>query len=265
MKFAIRDDDVSYFTKPEQLERVYRDIWDKCPISISVVPFHACMKSKNIPREFWQGSSVFPLGDNRKLVAFLKEKLAEGKISIMLHGYSHKDYPGGPEFEAGEDLVKKVKEGKEYLQELLSVEIKTFVPPHNSISPDGIRAVIGNRLNLVHIPALRYFNNWKNLDMGIALVKRLFYRIVYRMDYPFVFHFRDYKALPFYSLIPATTFEWLKDKFDFCQRKHAPFCLATHHWEFEYSSQIKEVLHRFWDYVNGQEEIEFVTVDKILI
>jgi len=31
MKFAIRDDDTSYFTSPEQIERVYGDIWTDVP------------------------------------------------------------------------------------------------------------------------------------------------------------------------------------------------------------------------------------------
>jgi hypothetical protein len=39
MKFAIRDDDLNYFFNPEVIENNYRDIWDICSISMSVVPF----------------------------------------------------------------------------------------------------------------------------------------------------------------------------------------------------------------------------------
>ena len=39
MLFAIRDDDLNYFYNPNDIERWYHGIWDKCPISMSVVPF----------------------------------------------------------------------------------------------------------------------------------------------------------------------------------------------------------------------------------
>jgi len=37
--FAIRDDDTSFFTRPEELEAVYRSLWGQIPISLAVVPF----------------------------------------------------------------------------------------------------------------------------------------------------------------------------------------------------------------------------------
>jgi len=40
MKFAIRDDDVSFFTKPMELEKLYKDLWEKnIPVSFAVIPF----------------------------------------------------------------------------------------------------------------------------------------------------------------------------------------------------------------------------------
>jgi len=149
MRFALVDHDTNYFTKPEQLESVYRKIWDKIPISLSVVPFHACTKSRAIPREYWQGNRIFPIGGNKELVEFLKRKISENKISILMHGYNHRDYENGYEFEVGDRLYEKVKEGKKYLQELFEVEIKTFAPPHNSLSKEGMKAVIANKLNIL--------------------------------------------------------------------------------------------------------------------
>ncbi|MFQ5867215.1 MAG: hypothetical protein ACE5IT_04380 [bacterium] len=92
MRFALVDHDTNYFTKSEQLESVYGKIWDKMPVSLSVVPFHACTKSGAIPREYWQGDRIFPISDNKELVEFLKRKISENKISILMHGYSRKDY-----------------------------------------------------------------------------------------------------------------------------------------------------------------------------
>ena len=55
MKFAIRDDDTSFFTRPEQLLRVYEGIWDRVPVSLSVVPFHGRTHTEGIPVEYWSG------------------------------------------------------------------------------------------------------------------------------------------------------------------------------------------------------------------
>ena len=118
MKFPIRDDDVNYFTTPMELIRNYETVWDVCPVSFSVVPFHACTKTGAIPEKYWSGDRIFPIGENKELVQFLKEKIREGKVSIMLHGYSHKDNPDGYEFETGVELCNKIKQGKEYLESL---------------------------------------------------------------------------------------------------------------------------------------------------
>ena len=37
MKFAIRDDDTSYFTKPQELEEAFGDLTG-IPVSLSVIP-----------------------------------------------------------------------------------------------------------------------------------------------------------------------------------------------------------------------------------
>ena len=90
MKFAIRDDDISFFTRPEDLENIYKEIWERnILVSFSVVPFsvesHYCGDWDN----FYQETELKAIGENKDLVDFLKSKLKENKISIMLHGYSH--------------------------------------------------------------------------------------------------------------------------------------------------------------------------------
>src|SRR5438034_6624971 len=53
MKVAIRDDDTSYFTTPEALDRVYGDVWDRIPVCLAVVPFAIGYEQPGIPREHW--------------------------------------------------------------------------------------------------------------------------------------------------------------------------------------------------------------------
>ncbi|MBA7530295.1 hypothetical protein ES705_22498 [subsurface metagenome] len=269
MKFAIRDDDTCYFTKPEQLERVYGKIWDKIPISLAVVPFHACTKSGNVPREYWSGDKIFPIGENEGLVNFLKEKVKEGKVSIMLHGYNHKDYKGGPEFVAGGDLFLKVKKGKEYLETLFDVEIMTFVPPHNALSIKGAKAVIENNMNI--LGSLQTpFNRPFSVKNCIYFLKRKWFEQAnrkddYRVVYPFVMQFKNHKEFSCNSLIPSTKLDELIYNFENTQKHSGNFCLTTHHWEFstKRGKNMFKILEQFWEYVINFNDIEFVAANEI--
>ena len=270
MNFAIRDDDINYFTTPEALLRNYEAVWDKCPISLSVVPFHACTKSGAMPERYWNGDKIFPIGENKELVQFLKEKIREGKVSITLHGYNHKDNTDGYEFETGINLYDKVKQGKEYLEELFDVKIEAFVPPHNIISKEGLAAVVDNGLNLVNIPSFRFSRRSFHLGNIIPFIKLRAFRLKYKnRKYPYVLSFGNHKEVGYYSLTPQVSFESLKEDFDFCCRMSSSFILATHYWEFtakqiyNQSPRMGDVFHEFWEYVSHLDDVNFVTVNQV--
>ena len=56
---------------------------------------------------------MFPLGDNPELVSFLREGAQAARLSILLHGYSHQNYPTGYEFEVAPDLDWRLARGLE--------------------------------------------------------------------------------------------------------------------------------------------------------
>jgi hypothetical protein len=270
MKLAIRDDDTCYFTKPEQLEMVYGKIWDKIPVSLSVVPFHACTKSGSVPKQYWSGNKIFPIGENEELVRFLKKKIREGKVSIMLHGYSHKDDENGYEFVAGDTLHSKVREGKEYLEELFEVEIKTFVPPHNSLSKEGAKAVIDNGLNILGSSPTP-FNRPFDIKVFTYLLKRIhFVRTNGKDDvgvvYPFVMTFESHCEFLCNSLIPSTMLEDLIYNLELAQGYNGDFCLNTHYWEFFESENMRKDLNDFLRYANGTTiKIKFIEANKLFV
>ena len=74
MKFAIRDDDTSYFTQPEQLEQVYHDVWDRVPIGLAVVPHAAGFADKAIPDKYWDAGRAVPLEENPAIVQALRDQ-----------------------------------------------------------------------------------------------------------------------------------------------------------------------------------------------
>ena len=270
MLFAIRDDDISYFTTPEQIEEIYNEIWDICPISFSMVPFHGCTKTGAIPQEYWEGEQMFPIGKNRLLVDFLTEKIRNGKVCITLHGHNHKDNPDGYEFETGINLVSKVRDGKKYLEKLFGCPIRVFVPPHNRVSKEGLRAVIKNNLHLANVPPFRHRDKFLHASVIIPSVRRLLLKCRHRgKPYPFVLNFGDHKELQCHGLVPRTQLQELLKKFEFCYQMNGAFVLAAHYWEYDApcinheDSKMKDVLFRFWDIVRKRPNVRFVTLNQL--
>jgi len=271
MRFALVDYDTNYFTKAESLQTIYGKIWDKVPISLAVVPFHACTKSGAIPQEYWQGNRIFPIGENKELVEFLRRKIRENKISILMHGYSHKDYENGYEFEVRANLFEKVKEGKKYLEETFGVEIKTFSPPHNSFSREGMKAVIANGLDI--FGAISFHPRRRPFEMRYLsnLFRRKFFQLKSGIStYPVVLQFKNHRELSCFSLIPSTRLEELIRAFNLAKKYDTTFCLATHHWEmnaemkYESRKTQRGVLEEFLKFVKDKDQIVYSTIDKIL-
>src|SRR5258708_22550213 len=101
LQFCIRDDDTNFFTQPEELERAYGRITQCGPVSLAVVPFCRAGSSKAVPEKLRYTWSVHPLHENGALVDYLRERLAERRFEIMLHGYHHDEPHGRPEFGEG--------------------------------------------------------------------------------------------------------------------------------------------------------------------
>jgi hypothetical protein len=240
MRCAIRDDDTCFFTTPDALERAYGRYWDRIPVSLAVVPVHASTRSKGIPPEHWEGDQEFPLGENLALVDFLRNGVAAGRLSILLHGYSHKNYPSGYEFEAAPDLEWRLRRGLGYLETLLGVEISTFVPPHNALSQAGLRAV--DRVGLNVLGSFYSFRPDKKplgLD-GLANYLRITRHRRrtgrgrhQRLIYPWPLRYNRHAEFGCQPLVPRTTLDELLSAFEEARRFGGDFCLATHYWEID--------------------------------
>ena len=240
MKVAIRDDDTSFFTRPEQLERVYGRYWDRIPVSLAVVPCHASTRSKGIPPEHWEGVRSFPLADNLELVEYLRAQVGAGRVSIMLHGWSHKNYPTGYEFEAAPRLDERLARGRGYLEALFGGPIRTFVPPHNALSRRGLQAVDAAGLNVLGSfysfrpdkkpwgpDTLRNYLRIRAHRRKTGRTKRD------RLIYPWPVRYNRHAEFGCQPLVPRTTLDELVGAFEEARRFGGDFCLATHYWEID--------------------------------
>ena len=159
-----RDDDVSFFTTPREIEDAFSFAWNKGPVSLGIIPFDVYTEGRGDLTCFKQSvDKLHPLGDNSELCAYLRQLISQGRIYPMLHGYNHyydfsqqDKYPAGiPEFVYCDDPAARLKAGKDHLEDQLGCEIKWFVPPSNQISLSSLEAVKAIGLNLPLVYPLR--------------------------------------------------------------------------------------------------------------
>lgn len=268
MKVALRDDDACYFTRPEELERVYHDVWDRVPVCLATVPFAIGYERVGIPREHWRSGEAFALERNAPLVGLLKGLLAAGRATTALHGYTHQDYPDGFEFQAAPDPERRVREGVRYLRDTLNTAVTVFVPPHNALSKRGLAAVGASGLNILGSflsfrPSMRSWDrctlaNWWRIRRFRESTRRT---KADRLIYPHVLRYADHAEFGCHSLIPGATLEELVASFEEARRCGGDFCLATHHWEVD--EKMKGVLLRFLDHVSRGDGVRFVAAEEL--
>ena len=256
--FAIRDDDVCFFTNWQDLDYLYASLWGKIPISFSVIPFAVPHRGsqmqlcKDLPKK--------PIHENNNLVRFLKEKIRNNEVEIMLHGYSHEYYMihgrriGEYLWKPKEQLIKQTLEGKQYLEELFCTSIQVFVPPSNMIGKAGIVAIETAGLHLSGI-----MGRWNDRPLSFsyfkAYLRRWAYRCLKGKPYPFPIVVGKHVELVAYSLTPSANLQWLHDTMYKCFKVGAPFVLAIHHWELLENPFLKST---FFDLINEAIDIGYI-------
>ena len=231
MYFCVRDDDTSFFTSPEDLERVYGEASRWGPISLAVVPFHRAGTSGGVPEKFRGRWSVHPLHENLPLVEYLRARVAEGRFEIMLHGYYHDESPDRLEFAGGKDLTRRVADGRQYLEELLGTTIRVFVPPYNCIGRQGLRAVALAGLHLGGTTGVR--SGWSPLSRKTWLLwlRLRRWRKSGGLGVPWILDLGDHRELPGNAVTPASRVQHNEAIFESTLTMGGVFCVATHYWE----------------------------------
>lgn len=268
MKVAIRDDDTSYFTEPERLDAVYRDVWDRVPVCLAVVPHAMAFADKAIPEKYWHSHRPFPLEENAALVSHLRGLIGKGRVTIAQHGFTHEDFPDGHEFQAAPDLESRLVRGQGYLEHLLGTRIRIFVPPHNALSKRGLEAISAAGLNVLGSflsfrPSMRPWElrtpaNWWRVRSYRSATNR---SKGDRLIYPHVLRYARHAEFGCHSLIPGATLESLVAGFEEARRAGGHFCVATHYWEVD--ATLKDVLARFLDHAAKTPGVTFVAAERL--
>lgn len=264
--FAIRDDDTSFYTRPEELEAVYGPYFGSVPISLAVVPYSVPGYRERTVGATKADAIEMPLGENAVLVAWLRDRVAAGHVEVMLHGFSHLYRKIGDRW-VGEfgwkpeaQLCEEAQRGKSYLEGLLNTRIRVFVPPSNYIAKAGVRAIRQAGLNLSGIMGRGGDRPWTR-DYPAAYLKRWAWRLLNGDAYPFSLSLGGIRELRAYALTPRASDAQLMRALESCSQAGAPFVVATHYWEFEDHPEMRSTLAALINRA-GRLDFEFSSVSR---
>jgi hypothetical protein len=268
--FCIRDDDTSFFTSPDELDKAYGEITRWGPVSLAVVPFHRAGNSKGVPAKFRGQMTIHPLHENENLVGYLCQAVAAGRFEIMLHGYHHDEPNGGGEFVVGSDLPRKALEGRRYLEDLLHTRVRVFVPPRNAIACDGLRAIVKAGLHLGGTGGVRSgwpILRWSTWANWYAVRKR---KLTGGLGVPWILNLMDHHEIPGNAVTPVASFAVNKAVFEETLRIGGIFCAATHYWELntpsliEHEPRVGEHLRYLVDCARADDRVIWKSVGDIV-
>lgn len=148
----LRADDISAFTSPALLEKVYGRFWQaNIPISLAVIPqargdVRLLDESDkpydpSIPPKFRGNNTPQKLSENKILCRYLAELARQGLLEICLQGYeaTYKEFDSDDETL----LSQKIEVGKAELENTFpNVEISTFIAPEDGLSATALQLLI---------------------------------------------------------------------------------------------------------------------------
>ena len=295
MKFALRDDDLNYFFEPEVIEKNYKDIWNICPVSMSVVPFIKGNWQKNV-KEFEDigpgimdsvtlerliaDDKIYPIDHNRKLVDFVTEKIADNKIYLTMHGIHHRNEdPVIPQFKTNygflaeffttRDLSLPLREAIQYIEDVFGQPIETFAFPQEIYSLKGLNAVRSNNLAIcTSLPRIRSFGTIKLFGL-YEYSKYFIFSLLNRDEkYPYPICNNRIKIVDRHPLGPGTDLDKLFAELDNQCYKNGVFVLTTHSYGFNfkmkrYSYTLGEAVRKFMEYAAKKKNVQFVRLNQV--
>lgn len=257
IKLAIRDDDLNFFSKVDELERLYAPI-NEFPISYALIPYVTDVSAKGKCPETKGNKDAKWFGDNEELLAWLKRGLEDKKLDVLMHGITHEYHFDSnnckiPEMIWRDDvsLSDTIGKIKVEMAECLNHGISVFVAPANKISYYGMQCVINNAMDYSGIiPAS--FNRKITIKNCWNYLYRWGFRFIYRLPYPNVMRYSDHNEINACSL---QGYDYLLKMFNCCKKIGSPMVVNVHYWHLRDNGNAREELFDFIKYAlnNGAE------------
>lgn len=257
VKLAIRDDDMNFFTKVEDIELVYKD-FGCFPISFAVIPSVLDVSTKGACPDTKGNTIPRYVGDNHQLVEWLKNKLKNGECDVLLHGINHSyKYIDGVRYaemqwrDKEPDLKTSIDGWKQTLSNLFDYPITCFVAPSNKITKYCLQTVETCGLNFSGIVPMK-FNERFTMKNICNYIHRWVFRAVTRLPYPGVYQYSWHKEV---NACLLQSYEYLVKMFDYCNKHNLPMAINVHYWALRDRPQELDMLLRFVQYAREKGAI----------
>jgi len=225
--FVIRDDDLNYFSTPEDIQRWYKDVLaQNIPVGFSTIPF-----VKPISDVYTAGyndeNKEYTIAENKELIEYVK---SNPLIEILQHGCTHETKDGVFEYMTDGGLYEKTKRGKAELERAFNRDIKVFVAPHDSINVHGVLAVEKSGMDIIRGRGSKTFM-WRAQYIP-AILKMILHKVLHPRKltmpaYPYVLDLGKHKEAYSYRLEAAKR-DFLRTSLEYVQKKGGCFILVNH-------------------------------------
>ncbi len=221
MFFIIRDDDLNYFSQPADIERWYSDLFaQNIPIGFSTIPFVRGSSDVYVAAA-QKEDKEYPITGNPALIAYVK---GNPLIEILQHGTTHQTKDGAFEYARALPHGEALR-GKEELTRAFGNAPRVFVPPHDWVGSDGIKAVETAGLGIIIRGRGAGLRNWLwRWQYAVIFVRMLWFKLFNPFAYPYVLDFGKHKEVCSYRLEDEDVFDGLQYAHD----KNGVFVVVTH-------------------------------------
>ena len=247
VKLAIRDDDVNYFTKVEDLEFVYKN-FNGFPISFAVIPAVLDVSTKGACRDTKGNTEPRFIGVNVELCNWLKNKVSKGQCDILLHGIYHSyKFLNGVRLaemewrDSERGLSQTILNWKQTFKELFDYDVSVFVAPSNKITKYCLQIVVSCGLDFSGIVPMK-FNEKFTIKNIWNYIHRWVFRAVTRLPYPGVYQYTGHKEL---NACLFQSYEYLVRMYDYCDKHNLPMAINVHYWALRDRPNELEMLRSF--------------------
>jgi len=282
---VIRDDDVSYFTKPQCLEHIYRPLLELgLPINLAVIPI---MHAQSYDALQIQGCSalndpVKPIkydkkylmlvGENVDLVDFVKQH----NFEVLQHGLMHEKFQRSsmfiPEFciNNAVELQRRAELGIKILSKTFGKSPRFFVPPWDVLSKQGYDVI--SKLFDGVILATMSFDGRNSINKFLNFVPhRLPFNFVpsfyiCRMKRKNYCIFREkFLVLEHRGLSLWTNFneETLFDMFKDFSLKWRTIVIVNHHWLLASNPTLLDMWYKLVNYILSDDRFNIVSISDL--
>lgn len=248
VKLIIRDDDLNFFTKVDDIKNIYKD-FNNFPISYAVVPYVLDVSTKGTCSDTKGNTVPRNVADNLELVDWVRCELKKGTCDILLHGINH-NYTftsGGVKLaemqwrDKEPNLDCLLRREKERLSELFGYSINCFVAPSNKITKYCLDQVAKAGLNFSGIIPMKPNVNYtiKNI---INYGKRWIVRAFYKLPYPGVLVYDNHKEV---NACILQSYDYLVKMYNFCSKHNYPMVINVHYWHLRDNPAELQKLRKF--------------------